>query len=266
MRPKFILFILSFSLVISGCGVTGLRGNGTEPAGLSSQYLQDLDKELTSLSSQNTAAARTQLATLATKAGAAAKQSSDTKNRVAFYRVAAVAAWQAGSAGESLVLPMSDAGAAACDALPDKDNTAPRDCSLIRLAAPMAVQDMLAREVINYQHKAGAGGKLPPADLTPLRLIFEGFESQFAKVSTIRNSLGSLAVPQEFKVRTDRQWLMIYCNAVKAWSLSGDVEGAPLDSFTAMAKRKKEMAEQLESKGVAADCRTVPATEHFNDQ
>lgn len=255
MRPKLIVLIVSFSLVITGC-VNGLPVK-------TGFKLDELNKRLEFLLDQPPASAQTGLAALATEAGAEAKQSSDPKDRVAFYRVAAVAAWQAGNAGESQVLPLSDAGAASCDALPDKDHSAPRDCSLIRLAAPLAVQDKLAHEVTGYQQKVAVGGKLPPADLAPLTLIYDDLESQFAKVATIRNNLASLAVPEEFKDFADRQWLKIYCNAVGAWVLTGQVEGASLDSYTAMARRKKVMTEQLESKGVPTDCRMVAATEPF---
>jgi hypothetical protein len=74
------------------------------------------------------------------------------------------------------------------DALPDKDNSAPRECFLIRIAAPMAVQDELAREIITYQNK-----KLEPSDLDRLKVIFSDLESQFAKVSAIRNRVDGLA-------------------------------------------------------------------------
>jgi hypothetical protein len=67
-------------------------------------------------------------------------------------------------------------------------------------------------------------------------------------------------------VRVDRQWLIIYCNAVKAWSLTGDFKGEDATrDFYAMAERKDQMTKQLESKGVTRDCRTVPPTEHFDN-
>ena len=78
--------------------------------------LDTLDSQLGTLSRENTDASRTKLAAMAGQAQEDAK-SSDGLNRVAFYRVAAVAAWRAGTAGQSLVLPITDEGIAACDAL-----------------------------------------------------------------------------------------------------------------------------------------------------
>ena len=249
MSPNLRALVLAVLLVASGCAGANL---------------DSLDTKLRDLSKQNTAATQAQLATLAGEAQADAKGSTDPKNRVAFYRVAAVAAWQAGPAGESLVLPITDEGMAACDALPAKDASAPRDCSLIRLAAPLATQDALTRKLMKIQGQVGSSGKLPPAQLEPLRQLFDGLESQFEKVSGLRGGVFALDVPEDFKSRTDRERLIIYCNGVKAWSLYGDVDGAPAATFNAMAQRKKQMTDRLEADGVATDCRTIPATQPFD--
>ena len=249
MSPKLRGLLLAIVLVATGCAGANL---------------DSLDTRLRDLSKQNTAAAQTQLATLAGEAQADAKASTDPKNRVAFYRVAAVAAWQAGPAGETLVLPITDEGAAACDALPAKDASAPRDCSLIRLAAPLATQDALTRKLMIIQRQTGSSGKLPPAQLAPVQQLFDGLETQFDKVSGLRGGVFALDLPEDFKARTDRERVIIYCNGVKAWSLYGDVEGAPAATFNAMAQRKKQMTDRLEADGVATDCRTIPATQSFD--
>ena len=77
MRPNMRALVLAVALIASGC------------AGAS---LDSLDTKLKDLSKQNTQAAQAQLATLAGEARADGKASTDAKNRVAFYRVAAVAA------------------------------------------------------------------------------------------------------------------------------------------------------------------------------
>ncbi len=227
MSPNLRALVLAAALVTSGC------------AGAS---LDSLDTKLRDLSKQNTEAAQAQLVTLAGEAQADAKASTDPKNRVAFYRVAAVA----------------------CDALPARDASAPRDCSLIRLAAPLATQDALTRKLMKIQEQVGSSGKLPAAQLAPLQQLFDGLETQFEKVSGLRGRVFALDVPEDFKSRTDRERLIIYCNGVKAWSLYGDVDGAPAATFNAMAQRKKQMTDRLEADGVATDCRTIPATQSFD--
>ena len=120
-------------LALNGCGITKMN---------------DFNDRLSSLSNPPQPEA---LAALARDADAAAQKDAEPLDRVALYRVAAVASWQAGEAGERLVLPVTDAGIASCEALPSKDQAAPRDCSLIRLAAPLAVQDDLARDLVKLQ-------------------------------------------------------------------------------------------------------------------
>jgi hypothetical protein len=259
-----ILFTLC-CLALNGCGIT--RSN-------------DFNDRLTQLSNPPQPEA---LAALARDADAAAQWDAEPLDRVALYRVAAVASWQAGEAGERLVLPVTDDGIAACEALPGKDQAAPRDCSLIRLAAPLAVQDDSARELAKLQaqlqqledgHRRQCSGmagdgqercraarpKLPAADLSLVQDLFASFEGQFEKVSAIRSGLANLDVDDAFRRKTDRQRVIIYCNAVKAWSLSGDVDGGA-SSFMAMAGRKKAMADRLEGEAVTNDCRDLTTTQ-----
>jgi hypothetical protein len=262
MNLPTLSIILALCLALSGC--VGNR-------------LRELDGKLNHLSDPS------QLAALAKEADAAARETEDPRDRAGFYRVAAVAAWQAGEAGERLVLSVTDAGIATCEGLPNKDQTAPRDCSLIRLAAPLAVQDDLARDLVQFQGKlqqlegdrqqrcsvlAGderarclaARAKLPAADLSPVQSLFSGFETQFEKVSTIRSNLANLDVDETFRRKTDRQRVIIFCNAVKVWSLSADVEGASMSSFTTMAQRKQRMAGRLDGDSLTSDCRDLATT------
>src|SRR5215813_2983963 len=125
--------------------------------------------------------------------------------------------------------------------------------------------DDLARQLTTLQRHT-SGGKLPNADLQPVQGVFDGLETQFDKVSTIRAEVVTLDVPNDFKLRTDRQRLIVYCNAVKAWSLYGDVDGASLDTFNALAQRKKQMTDRLEVDGIATDCRAIPTTQGFDDK
>ena len=266
MSPHTLSIILTLCyLALSGCGGIGLG---------------DFNDRLTNLSNPPQLEA---LATLARDAEAAAQKDADPLNRVALYRVASVAAWQAGGAGEGLVLRVTDAGIATCEALPGKDQSAPRDCSLIRLAAPLAVQDDLARDLVQLQgqlqqledsHRRqcstltgaeqercrAARPKLPAADLAQVQNLFASFEMQFEKASTIRSGLANLDVDDVFRRKTDRQRVIIYCNAVKAWSLSGDVDGGA-SSFMAMAGRKKAMTDRLESEALTSDCRDLATTQ-----
>ena len=273
MKRAIRFLLLAFAFATSACAATKLRPLNDQ--------LNTADADLVKAreAGRDTAPLQQQLAQIARDAAAQASSTTNPKDRVALYRVAAVAAWQAGPDGSSLVLPITDAGTAACEALPQKDKEAPRDCSLIRLARPMAVQDDDARQLMALRKKRenvqreheqhcevlsgaeatacrGARGKLPATDLQPEKDLFSDLETQFGKVSDVRDELRSLDVPAEFTPQTDAQRLIIYCNAVVAWRLTADTEtgGATFDRLT---PRKAAMAQRLQASGVAANCDPV---------
>lgn len=268
---RFLLF--AFAFATSACATTKLRPLNDQ--------LNSTDAELVQArqAGHDTAPMQQQLAQIAREAAAQASSATNPKDRVALYRVAAVAAWQAGPDGSSLVLPITDAGTAACAALPQKDKEAPRDCSLIRLARPMAVQDDDARKLMDLRKKredvqreheqrcqalTGAEatacratrGKLPATDLLPEKDLFSDLETQFGKVSDVRDGLRNLDVPAEFTPQTDAQRLIIYCNVVVAWRLTADTETGGA-TFNELTPRKAAMTQRLQASGLAANCAPV---------
>jgi len=279
MNPATIIYLSAFVAVVNGC--TGVQ---LPPL----NKLSSLDAQLTSKQAElastrqagsDAAPIQQQLAQIAIDAEKEAPGGKIPKDVVAFYRVAAVAAWQAGPAGENLVLRVTDAGKTACDALPQKDKDAPRDCSLIRLALPMAVQDGIALRLADLKKKRddarsaherhcqdlqgaeatacrATRGKLPAADLPAEKTMFEDLETQFGKASDVRDGLRDLDVRAEFTPQTDAQRLIIYCNAVVAWRLTADTETGDT-TFNELTPRKSAMAQRLQASGVAADCTPV---------
>ena len=270
MTPAVITALFAIVLTASGCSATKL-------VPLDNQLNSD-EAQLISArqSGRDTAPIQRQLAQVARDALHAATDSGNQKDAVAFYRVAAVAAWQAGGDGTTLVPQVSDAGIAACDALPQKDKDAPRDCSLIRMALPMSVQDEIALKLRDFRKRRAAAqqaheshcrelqgtesaacratrGKLPATDLAAEERMFTDLETQFSKVSEIRDGLRDLDVPPDFTMQTDAQRLIIYCNAVVAWRLTADTEtGETL--FNTLATRKAAIAQRLQESGVATNC------------
>jgi hypothetical protein len=256
VRAAFVI-ALAAALATPGCCGMKLRRLDGQLNDLYTLKVEALQRN------QDAAPAESQLAAVANDARAQAADCGDPKDRIALYRVAAVAAWQAGPLGARLVAPISADGIAECDALPAKDQPA-RDCSLIRLAEPMAVQDQLARQLVTLQRQLPPvpGAKLPSADLAPVQQLFDGFENQFERVSKVRDGLANLDVPAAFKLQTERELARIYCNAVAAWSLSGSVEGVSLQSLTASGERKERLADALQEDGIQVpgpeQCRGTP--------
>ncbi|HUP10183.1 MAG TPA: hypothetical protein VMU47_23730 [Caldimonas sp.] len=272
MRRAAIVPLVSFVVALNGCSI--LFGQRTT---LDQQLTQD-QAELTSCRQANLDCGPVQqrLVQIAREANQEAASTKNPKDAVSAYRIAAVAAWQAGLAGKDLVLPVTSAGTAACDALPQKDKDAPRDCSLIRLALPMAVQDEIALKLIDLKKERDEAqrrherhcqdlqgdeaaachatrGKLPATDLSTETTMFNDLESQFTKVSDIRAGLHDLDLPAEFTTQTDAQRSIIYCNAVADWRLTADTEGGD-QTFHDLAPRKQAMLQRLQQDKVDPNC------------
>jgi len=273
MKRAVVFLVIVFQVSTSGCITQKLRDYNNE--------LNTLHADLVRIrqTGGNTQPTEQQLAQLARESSAEAAQTSDPKTRVSLYRVAAIAAWQAGPAGMDLVFPIVDAGIAACAALPQQDNDAPRDCSMIRIAGPMAVQDRVAASLIVLQQKRtqvqqdhqrhcqelhgaeaaacrATRGKLPATDLPAVQTMFGDFETQFTKVSEARDAQSSRGVPPELVTHTDRQRLIIYCNAAATWSLSADVVDGNA-TFSSLTPRKAALTQRLQASGVVVDCTGV---------
>jgi len=234
-------------------------------AGCPATQVRKLDTRLNELydarrGGRASAATSADLVALAKEARAKAEQAPDPVERVELYRIAAVAAWQAGEPGKSLVGPIAQAGLTACQALPGGESDAPQDCAVIRLTVPLAAADDLARQLIAFQQKQKSlpTKVLPAADLAPIERLFDGFETQLTNVTTIRDRMRRLDVSDEITIPTDTQRLVIYCNAARAWSLTADVDGTSMADFTAMEQRKRTMAAALGRDGMATDCQAVP--------
>jgi hypothetical protein len=103
-------------------------------------------------------------------------------------------------------------------------------------------------------------GKLPATDLPAEQTLFGHLETQFSKVSDLRDDLHNLAVPPVFTLQTDAQRLIVYCNAVTAWRLTADTETGN-ETFEQLTSRKAAMAHRLQTSGAAADCAPVMSTQ-----
>jgi hypothetical protein len=271
---------------VVGCSLLGIGPGPT---------LDQLNDEYAALAGDKTDALRsgadvrpveTKLADLARRAAQSAQATSpnDPQSAVAMYRTATLAAWQAGEAGESELLGISGDGTAACTRLPQGDRSRPGDCSMIRLAAIVAVGDDLQRDLRGVRAKLdglqtahaqqcdalaaaeraaclGQPARLPATDRAPVEQIFNGFAQQFADASELRRSMDSLGVEQTLKDAADDNRYVLYCSAVTAWDCLADVDGIPDDQIRQFTNRKEAMKHDLEPRFQTIDCRTqAPAS------
>ncbi len=270
--------------VVAGCSVFA-KGGSRDLSTLTGEYNSLQARRGQAPAGPQRTAVETQLAELGRQAAAGGDAAQDPMSAVAYYRLAVLAAWQAGTAGEHDLLTFSDAGGNRCSQLPNHDASRPGDCSMIRLAAVLAVVDSVQRELRPIQAKLDglqqdhqqrcatmapaerdactqAPVKLPAADGATLQHIFGQFETQFDKATTLRASLDGLAgVDQSLKDAADTDRAIIYCSAVTAWSRMLDVDGVSTSTteFVDMTTRRNAMRTRLQQGGNAVDCRTVAA-------
>ena len=239
-----IITLLIASLVLGGC-IRSLCGAGDSLSSLTNDL-----KDLLQKHPQNPQGVEAELAKLADRAQTAAKGESNKQTAVALYRIAAIAAWQAGSAADTKILDITKDGEAACTALPP-NQARPTDCAIISLTAPFAVADDWQGKLSALEQKyrgvtaahdaqcntlaanarqscLNTKPKLPQADGDTLKDgVFRGFRDQFDAVTNIRGKMDSeAAIDEALKKYTDNERVIIYCSAVESWSLFQDCDGS----------------------------------------
>ena len=205
------------------------------------------------------AAVQAQLAQLAQEAQTAAQGESDPQNKVALYRIAALAAWQAGSAAADRVSLIATEGASACAALPAAQQR-PTDCAIIRLAKPFAVADAfrlrllaltLQLSQLDDAHAKQCNGlagtrqqdcrkeavNLPATDRQEVLQLFSGFEVELKDVRDVAHGMGNVGAGLMEAAKNGEA--IIYCNAEKTWLIAKRVDGMQPDREALTCRRKR---------------------------
>jgi hypothetical protein len=252
--------IVCLCVVMSGCpNLQSFSGGGPSIGAMTDELNTDLN-ELP----QRPAAVQPKLADLAHRAREAAPAAADPQSRVAYYRIAAIAAWKAGDASKAEVLDISNAGATACEGLPPAQQR-PTDCAIIALATSFAVYEAGERQLGGFQKThadlqsaaearcralpPAASGPcllqptlLPRADGDSIKRIFSEMSHQFDDLTKIRNSMESqTAIDQSLKDATDDARTTVFCGVETAWSTFQDAEGSQGNALDPLTNRKNEM-------------------------
>jgi hypothetical protein len=132
----------------------------------------------------------------------------DPATAAGFYRIAATSAWKSGAVREAQVLPIRDKGVRACEALPNRDASQPRDCALIRIAPLLATLDVKTREV---QALRDAGETIPADKLHATQIVTSDVAALIKEVLNMRATVTSL--PESFddylKLSLNREFCML---------------------------------------------------------
>ncbi len=159
-----------------------------------------------------------QFADLSDRAAAAGNeaQSKDRPLAIGFYRIAALAAWKSAALREDKVPELAAKGSAACDALPNKAASQPRDCAIFRFVDYFAVYDKEYRDLmvlIDLAH-ARPGKDLPADQIDVARQVNRNISRVFEQIDKNRQEVDDLALPDSFHVFVNENWKRVYC----AWS------------------------------------------------
>ena len=256
MIKRSCLVIVAVALAFGGCAAHRLDKINKEVASLQRECdpIAEQGGDLTSCRQRYEAQA-TQALTEARKSGG------DPLLQVGFYRAAALAAFNAGPLGSQTVLDSSDEGSQACERLPQKDASAPRDCALIRLALPLAVAADQTRKVTALVAKRDALrqtnrlAQLPADNFTEVVGLYEGLEKQEGKIAAIRANNIDAAAPEQLKPYADDQCKAVYCSAMKAYTLAFDVAGVPDSELDELTAQKTAFRDRIEQRLGVIDCR-----------
>ena len=215
------------AMLIGGCATHQLNDFDTQLAGL--------DGECATAGGQDgeLAACRQRYEQLATQALAGARGAgADPLKRLAFYRVAAIGAFDAGPLGAQTVSATTNEGSQLCNELAKRDE--------LRRASP--------------------GAQLPAADLPGVLKLYEWFQTEFDNVSWVRTKLTDAGISGQLPAAVDDQRRAIYCWAVKAYELAFDVEGTTPASLAQLTTRRTALRRRAEDSLGPIDCQTTPAT------
>jgi hypothetical protein len=235
---RIFLFVFLGAFVLTGCQDPTVEQVKTAVT------VRDLDDELKDvltgelLHERDPVAAapsfETVLVDIAERASDEAGKAKDQNLKISFYRIAAVAAWKAGTAGEPLIVDMTGAGKAACDAAVSKP---PRDCAVIDLALPYAAMENEVRKLQYLQHKRKLE-ESEDGDFDAALKIVDRMSDSVEDLLRIRGEVRELAAPPELFIYMDAQHTTAYCWLRKANTFAIDI--APLTTDGSNPTRDSE--------------------------
>lgn len=168
------------------------------------------------------------LADLAARAVYQVNSALGDSERIALYRIAAVAYWKAGAAGENNIGDVVAAGTALCRSAVSKP---PRDCAAIALALPAAQIESEKRKLDDLE-AAARQGPLSEDQLEQSVLITDRMFSATVRLLQMRPPGTDIAVPTDLREYVDRQVLLSYCNAGRARAFAIEKSPAGLPAAT----------------------------------
>ncbi len=187
------------------------------------------------------------LAAIAEDAVDQARETPEANNQVALYRVAAIAFWKAGEAGESRIASTVSEGLAACDRAAPRPA---RDCAVIRLALPFAQTENEFRKLKILQRLAGqsqagldGGAGLNDEQFRAAEGVLGQMMSATDGLLQARPEIENAPVTESFILYLDRQTKTSFCHAAAAFGFlsaeqisAADGQGRPVRAMSAASR------------------------------
>jgi hypothetical protein len=188
---------------------------------------------------------RGRLEALAEEARARAAGTRGVADQIGYYRIAAVAAWQAQSAG---VIDIADDGLEVCEGNPRGWNAAPRDCGLIAVAGDLAAADDASQQVRALQHTfTGNVSNIPRSEEPKIIDLIVLLLTRHERLGRGLERIQASDAPEVFAARLARDRDTIACNADTTWALLSRVVDVDV-------ARGKELKDRIEPLLPAAGC------------
>jgi hypothetical protein len=229
---KLIIRIVFVVVFVAGCNSATL--------GSLTKQLTELETELIGARNADDAAAEVaaagELRALAATAESNAGKAKTTPDIIAFYRIAATAAWQ----GESTnVVAVSNSGFDKCEELGLA--TAPtRDCFMLRVIPDLAATDKLTAQLGQATKDVKAERAKPFADRSPEVIarigaegdaIFDGFQNRFDGLTAAKADFADIALPDGLDELNEKNKNFVFCRMRDALAVQNLSVGSTVPEF-----------------------------------
>ena len=154
------------------------------------------------------------LLALSDEALKASSRASDLRTRIAFVRLSAMAAWQAGAAGYDRVLPITLEGQRLCDSVSAKEFGAPRDCALLLGIGVLASWDRVVDDIEQFDSAWENNNLvLPESYFEPAQQVKATLDDNWKNLSASITNLSAIdGLDGSVKAFYERQQYRAQCN------------------------------------------------------
>jgi len=188
---------------------------------------------------------------LSREAGKQAAEEKDPLNQIAFYRIAATAAWQANS---TKVTEYADNGSNICK---DKYfNKAPRDCGMLLVIPYLASVDNRQTTFNDYQRRINDPNAEKPS-MEDLSKLFNEWAQLLSGLLDQREAINNSAAHPEMKKAVDARALKILCTHLfltKGLMVRLSSQDLSNDEVRAATNRISELKNKMIGMGISVSC------------